>query len=52
MFCTKWCEKNEYELILITDEWFIENFNKNKQLLENQPDGENILKKLKKFNEN
>ena len=52
IFCTKWCEKNGYELILITDEWFIENLNKNKKLLENQPDGENILKKLKKFNEN
>lgn len=51
-YCLKWCEKNSYELIFITEDWYIENFSKLKKLLDKQPDGKNIYKKLKKFDEN
>lgn len=51
-YCLKWCEKNNYELVFITEDWYIENFSKLKKLLDEQPDGKNIYKKLKKFDEN
>lgn len=51
-YCLKWCEKNGYELVFITEDWYIKNLKKFKILLEHQPDGINIYKKLKKFDEN
>ena len=52
IYCLKWCLENEYELIFIDDIWFLENFKINKELLKYQPDGYNINKKLKQFDEN
>lgn len=51
-YCLKWCDKNSYQLIFITEDWYIENFGKLKKLLDEQPDGKNIYKKLRKFDEN
>ena len=51
-YCLKCCEKNDYELVFITEDWYIKNLNKFKILLEHQPDGINIYKKLKRFDEN
>lgn len=47
----RWCKINGYKYILITDKWFIENYNEN--LIIGQPDEEKIAKNLKQFkNEN
>lgn len=51
-YCLKWCKENDYELVFITEDWYIKNLNNFKILLEDQPDGINIYKKLKKFDEN
>jgi hypothetical protein len=51
-YCLKWCVENGYEFIFITEDWYINNLGKSKNLLNDQPDGENIYKKLKKFDEN
>jgi hypothetical protein len=50
--CLKWCLENGYELIFISEDWYRINIPKYKNLLENQPDGLNILKKLKSLYEN
>lgn len=50
-FARKWCKLNGYRYILITDKWFIKNYNQD--LLLGQPDAEKIIKNLKQFkNEN
>lgn len=51
-YCLKWCEENGYELIVISEDWYKTNIPKYKKLLENQPDGLNILKKIKRLHEN
>lgn len=50
-FARKWCKLNGYKFVLITDKWFIKNYNE--ELLIGQPDEEKIMKNLKQFkNEN
>ena len=51
-YCLKWCKENGYDLVFITENWFIKNLNKFKYLLDDQPDGKNIFEKLKRFDEN
>ncbi len=47
----RWCKLNGYKYILITDKWFIKNYNED--LLIGQPDEVKIIKNLRQFkNEN
>lgn len=47
----RWCKLNGYKYILITDRWFIKNYNEN--LVIGQPDEVKIIKNLRQFkNEN
>lgn len=47
----KWCKLNGYRYILITDKWFIKNYNED--LVLGQPDEKKIIKNLRQFkNEN
>jgi hypothetical protein len=50
-FGRRWCKLNGYKFILITDRWFIKNYNEN--LVIGQPDEVKIIKNLRQFkNEN
>jgi hypothetical protein len=50
-YAKKWCKQNGYKFILITDKWFIKNYNE--ELIIGQPDEKKILKNLRQFkNEN
>lgn len=50
-FARRWCKLNGYKFVLITDKWFVKNYNED--LLIGQPDEEKIIKNLKQFkNEN
>jgi hypothetical protein len=47
----RWCKLNGYKYILITDKWFMKNYNED--LVIGQPDDVKIIKNLRKFkNEN
>ena len=47
----RWCKLNGYKYVLITDKWFVENYNEN--LVIGQPDEVKIIKNLRQFkNEN
>ena len=47
----RWCKLNGYNYILITDRWFIKNYNED--LVIGQPDEVKIIKNLRQFkNEN
>jgi len=47
----RWCKLNGYKYILITDKWFIKNYNED--LVKGQPDEIKIIKNLRQFkNEN
>lgn len=50
--CRIWCDENKYDFLFISDNWYFENFKINKHLLLNQPNGKEIIKKLKQFDEN
>lgn len=43
----KWAKLNGYKYILITDKWFIKNYNED--LVKSQPDEEKMIKNLKQF---
>lgn len=50
-YAKKWCKQNDYKFVLITDKWFINNYNE--ELVIGQPDEKKILKNLRQFkNEN
>ena len=48
-YAEEWCLLNGYEFIYITEDWIIENKEKFIHLLDNQPDGDNIIRKLKRY---
>ena len=43
----RWCKLNGYKYILITDKWFIKNYNED--LVREQPDEKKIIKNLRQF---
>ena len=43
----RWCKLNGYKYILITDKWFIKNYNED--LVRHQPDEKKIIKNLRQF---
>lgn len=43
----RWCKLNGYKYILITDKWFIKNYNED--LVRDQPDEKKIIKNLRQF---
>ena len=49
-YAKKWCKKNGYKFIIISDNWFKINYIKNKYLLQNQQNKLIIEKRLKQFN--
>lgn len=49
-YAIEWCKDNGYKFKIISDNWYINNFNKFKHLLNEQQDKEIILKRLKQFN--
>ena len=51
-YAREWCLENNFTIEYIGDSWFKSNFNKNKYLLDTQKHGNDILKKLKQFDEN
>lgn len=48
-YAIKWCKENDYIFEIISNDWFIENYNKMKHLLDNQEDKLIIEKRLKQF---
>lgn len=48
-YAKKWCKNNNYEYVYITEKWIIENIDKNIDNLKNQPDSEEIIRKLKRY---
>lgn len=48
-YAENWCQENYYTLKYITEEWLSNNLSNNIKLLKSQPDGDNILRKLKKY---
>lgn len=47
----KWCNQNGYKYMLITNKWFLKNYNEN--LIIGQPDEKKLIKNLRQFkNEN
>ena len=45
----EWCENNEYKYEVISESWFLINYPKYKYLLDDQPNGEMLKKKLDKI---
>lgn len=53
IFANEWCKIHNYEYKIIDNDWFYENYNNYKYLIENQPDKIKMIKNLKQFdNEN
>lgn len=48
-YAKKWCKKNNYRFIYITEDWLLLNMDSNLYRLENQPDAEEIKRKLKRY---
>ena len=44
-----WCNENNYEKIIISNDWYYENFKKYKHLLDLQLSKDEISRKLKQF---
>lgn len=48
-YANKWCKENGYKFIIISNDWFKNNYNNYKKLLENQKCKNIIEKRLKQF---
>lgn len=48
-YAKKWCKENNYSYVYITEDWLLPNIEKNINKLENQPDGDEIKRKLKRY---
>lgn len=51
VYAIEWCRNNDYSYTQIDESWFKINFPINKHLLNDQEEGNDIKRKLKKFNE-
>jgi len=51
-YAEKWCNDNGYIYKIISNTWYKDNFKKYKYLIIGQPEEENLLKKLRQFDEN
>jgi len=49
-YAIKWSVENDYKYVIIEDEWFKKNYNK--ELLNNQINKEKLIKNLRQFDEN
>jgi len=47
IYAKKWCEKNGYKYMFITDEWFKKYYDE--KYIQNQPMKEKLIKNLKQF---
>ncbi len=51
-YAEQWCLENDYKFIIITNDWFKQNYTNNIKLLDNQEDKDIIIKRLKRQFEN
>mgnify|MGYP000874613176 CR=1 FL=1 len=50
-YAIEWCRVNNYRYYMIDEKWYIENYTRYKYLLDDQPEGDEIKRKLRQFDE-